>query len=112
MAMTDVDKTHTEDDPFTRAVAREQAYRERRSRSSIVGFPTAIFKTFRLVALGAIVAWAGLLAVHWRLLGEPRWLAVMHTMVFGIGCIYLAAVFVMFTVMRRKPEAFGISEVE
>lgn len=108
--MTDVDKNPAGDDPFARAVAREQAYRERRSRDSIVGFPAVIFKTFRLVALGAIAAWAGLLVVHWRVLGEPRWLAVMHTMVFGIGCIYLAAVFVMFTVMRKKPEVFGLAE--
>lgn len=106
------DNTTAGDDPFARAVAREQAYRERRSRDSIVGFPTAIFKTFRLVILGGIVAWAGLLAAHWRFLGEPRWLTVMHTIAFGIGCIYLGALLIMFTVMRRRPGAFGLSDAE
>ena len=111
MAMTNTDVPEGTD-PFQRAIAREEAYRARRSRASIVGFPVHLFRVFRLVALGAVLAWAGLLAVHWRFLGEPRWLAVMHTMVFGIGCIYLAAVSVLFTVMRKRPETFGLSEVD
>jgi hypothetical protein len=76
----------------------------------VAGFPVELFTTFRLVALGAVVAWAALLAAHWRFLAEPRWLAIFHTMTFGLGCIYLSAVLVLFTVMRRKPQAFGLAD--
>ncbi|MBW3536732.1 MAG: hypothetical protein KY395_03055 [Actinobacteria bacterium] len=97
------------DDPFNRALAREQAYRERRSRSDMFGFPSALFGTFRWVAIGFVVAWGGLLAVHWSLLGDPRWLAVLHTMVYGVICLYFAAIAIMFTVIRKKPAAFGLT---
>ena len=109
MAMTEAEKAHSGGDPFERALAREEAYRARRSRSGLAGFPVEIFNTFRWVALGALLAWAGLLTAHWRLLGDPRWLAVLHTMVFGVGCIYLGAMLVLFTVMRKKPQAFGLT---
>lgn len=109
MAMpTDADVTPTANDPFERALAREEGYRRRRSRASLLGFPSEIFNTFRWVALGAVLAWGGLLAVHWRFLGDPRWLAVLHTMVYGLGCIYVAAILALFIVMRRKPAAFGL----
>lgn len=98
------------DDPFNRALAREQAYRERRSRSDVFGFPTEVFTTFRWVAVGFVLAWGGLLAVHWSVLGDPRWLAVLHTMVYGVGCLYFAAIAILFTVMKEKPAAFGLAE--
>ena len=110
--MTTDDRNRAGDDPFERAMAREEAYRAQRSRASLGGFPLGIFKVFRLVALGALIAWAGLLTAHWRFLGEPRWLAILHTMVFGIACIYLAAMTVLFTVMRKRPETFGLAESE
>lgn len=95
-------------DPFERALAREEAYRARRSRGDLFGFPTTIFRTFRWLALGFAAAWGGLLALHWSVFGDPRWLAVLHTMVYGIGLIYFATMFIAFTVMKRKPAAFGL----
>lgn len=94
-------------DPFERALAREEAYRQRRSRTDLFEFPTTIFKTFKWLAVGFAAAWGGLLALHWSVLGEPRWLAVLHTMIYGVALIYFATMAIAFTVMRKKPEAFG-----
>ena len=111
MTMTEPDNTPT-DDPFTRAVAREQAYRERRSRGDLIGFPTAIFRTFKWLAFGFVAAWGALLALHWAVFSDPRWLAVLHTMVYGVGLIYFATMLIAFIVMRKKPAAFGLVSEE
>lgn len=92
-------------DPFERALAREEGYRQRRSRDMFL--PTTVFRMFKWLAFGFAAAWGGLLAIHWTLFSDPRWLAVMHTMVYGIMLLYFATMAVAFTVMRRKPEAFG-----
>ena len=105
---SNAESTPTGGDPFERALAREEAYRERRSRSDMFGFPTEIFRTFKWLGAGAIAAWAGLLSAHWLFLRDPRWLAILHTMVFGVGLIYVGTLLVAFTIMRRKPEAFGL----
>ncbi len=76
------------------------------------GPPPTLFRTFKWLAVGFGAAWGGLLALHWTLLGDPRWLAVLHTMVYGVMLIYFATLAVAFTVMRRKPEAFGLVDDE
>lgn len=92
-------------DPFERAMAREQAYRERRGRNQFL-FPPPIL---RWIPIGVVAAWGVLLAIHWMFLQDPRWLAVLHTMVYGIGVIYAGVMFAAFIYMRRKSEQFGIS---
>lgn len=96
------------DDPFQRALAREEAYRQKRSRRDVFGFPAQLFRTFKWLGLGALLAWAGLLAIHWLLLREPRWLAVLHTMVYGLALIYVGTALTAFSIMRRNPAAFGL----
>ena len=95
-------------DPFERALAREEAYRHRRSRTDVFGSSSVIFRTFKWLGVGFAAAWGVLLALHWAFLGEPRWLAVLHTMVYGVMLIYFATMAIAFTVMRRKPQAFGL----
>ena len=88
------------DDPFTRAIAREQAYRARRSRSGVS----------RLVfwfALAFVIGWGGLLSLHWTLLAEPRWLLVLHTIVFGITVLKISGAALFATMMGRSRGAFG-----
>lgn len=105
---TDTNNQPGGDDPFERALAREEAYRARRSRSDLFGFPTAIFRTFKWLAFGFAAAWGALLATHWLVFADPRWLAVLHTMVYGVGLIYFATMLIAFTVMQKKPAAFGL----
>ena len=108
---TDAENTGAQGDPFERALAREEAYRQRRSRD-LLGFPTKVFRTFKWLAFGFAAAWGGLLALHWSVFGDPRWLAVLHTMVYGVGLIYFATMLIAFTVMQKKPAAFGLAEEE
>ncbi len=89
-------------DPFDRAVEREGKLRE---RGAIFYSPrkqmTLIIRVFAALAVG----WAALLAVHWLWLSDPRWLAVLHTMVFAltVGTWIAASAFV--TWMQRRREA-------
>ena len=89
-------------DPFDRAVERERVLRE---RGAIFYSPgrqmTLIIRVFAALAVG----WAGLLTVHWLVLSDPRWLVVLHTMVFAltVGMWTTASVFV--TWMQRRREA-------
>lgn len=105
---TDRDSAADNNDPFERALAREEAYRARRSRGDLLGFPSTIFRTFRWLAAGFAAAWGGLLTLHWVVFEDPRWLAVLHTMVYGVGLIYFTTMLVAFTIMQRKPAAFGL----
>lgn len=91
-------------DPFERAVAREERLRE---RASVFDSPR---RMMRLVfawygVLGA--GWALLLAGHWALFADPRWLAVLHTVVFALvaGCALATAAFMTF-LRRRAPHLF------
>ena len=102
MAATPDDTTNG--DPFERALARERAYLERRSRSEVLAFPGII----RWIALAFLLAWGGLLALHWTVFGDPRWLAVLHTMVYGVMCLYVIAAILFVTFIGKKPAAFGL----
>ena len=87
-------------DPFDRAVEREQKLRE---RGAIFYSPrrqmTLIIRVFAVLAVG----WAMLLTVHWVVLSDPRWLVVLHTMVFAltVGMWIAASTFVTWMERRR-----------
>jgi hypothetical protein len=87
-------------DPFDRAVEREHRLRE---RGAIFYSPrkqmTVIIRVFAALAVG----WAALLTVHWLLLSDPRWLVVLHTMVFAltVGMWIAASAFVTWMERRR-----------
>lgn len=92
------------DDPFERAVAREEQLRKRGAAfDSPSGFVSLALKWF--AALG--VAWALLLATHWWLFPDPRWLAVTHTVAFALLAGYwtITVSFITF-VRRRRPDLF------
>lgn len=92
------------DDPFERAVAREEQLRKRgaalESRSGLMKLALRW-----LAVLGA--AWALVLALHWVLLPEPRWLVVLHTVLFALLAGYwtITLSFILF-VRRRRPDLF------
>ena len=69
------------DDPFERAVARESRLRAMRSRDDVIG---VVIRYYAAIA----VAWAVVLAAHWIWLADPRWLVVLHTVVFGVTVIF------------------------
>ena len=95
-------------DPFDRAVAREERLRKR----------AGLFETrkgvMRLAAtMGAALGagWALVLAGHWLVFPEPRWLAVLHTVVFALMCGYFVFGFVLSStfmrfVERSRPDLF------
>lgn len=95
-------------DPFERALAREEAYRRRRGREAFS--PSGVFSAFRWLALGFAAAWGGLLALHWTMFSDPRWLVVMHTMVYGVVLIYFVTMLIAFAVMQKRPGAFGLTD--
>lgn len=91
-------------DPFERAVAKEERLRRKAS----------VFESrqgmMRLIAMwfGAMgVAWAVVLVGHWMLFPEPRWLAVLHTVVFTLtaGCALFSFAF-MTSMTKRRPDVF------
>ena len=92
-------------DPFERAVEREENLRQRAARfDSPAGVISLAVRWF--LALGA--GWAAILAGHWTLLGEPRWLVVLHTVVFALAVGYLLITYAAFVIMRkRRPDWFG-----
>lgn len=92
-------------DPFDRAVKREQRIRERAAvLDSPSGFLSLAFRWFALMGVG----WAAILAMHWALFGDPRWLAVLHTVVFAVMVGYwcIAAAFIA-QMKKRRPDWFG-----
>lgn len=90
---------HTTDDPFERAVAREQKLRRRAesmdSRSGILRFVLVWFAAI-------IVGWAVLLGGHWILFPAPRWLVILHTVAFALVVGYWCTTAAFVTAMRRR----------
>ena len=88
-------------DPFDRAVERERSLRQ---RAEDMESPSAnirmVVRWFALMALG----WGLILACHWLLLSDPRWLAVLHTIVFAVavGMCSFAALFATRMTKRRE----------
>lgn len=91
----------TSDDPFERAVAAEQRLR---SWAADTETPAAVMRmAFRWVAIVA-GGWAVLLALHWLLLPDPRWLAELHAVVFAgtLGYWLISSLFVK-RMLKRMP---------
>lgn len=91
-------------DPFDRAVAREAHIRR---RAAALDSPRSFMRLALrlLVVLG--VGWAALLAGHWFVFPEPRWLAVLHTVVFALTCgFYLVTLGFLRSMESRRPDLF------
>ena len=92
-------------DPFERAVQRESRLRKRAAAwETRDGIMTIIPVFFGILG----VLWAMVLTAHWVVFADPRWLAVLHTIVFALATIYwtMAYVFVRF-MAKRRPDVFG-----
>lgn len=91
-------------DPFDRAVRREETLRKRASAlDTMPGFMRLAMWWY----FGLGLAWAAVVAAHWLALPDPRWLAVLHTMVFTLAVVYalFSAAFIR-SVQRRRPDWF------
>lgn len=92
-------------DPFERAVAREEKLRQRAAKfDSRAGLMRLVVAWFAAM----IVGWLVVLAAHWIFLSDPRWLAVLHSIVFILVAGYWASAALFVTVFRRRrPDLFG-----
>ena len=91
-------------DPFERAVRREETMR---TRAAAVMSRAGMMRLVMIYygALGA--GWALVLAGHWILFREPRWLVVLHTVVFALVVVLaLGAMAFTRTVLWRRGEWF------
>ena len=91
-------------DPFERAVSRAEKMRQRatalQTRSGIMRLAM-----YLVGALG--IGWAIVLALHWIVFPEPRWLAVLHSIVFAlVAGYYLVALVFIVSVKRERPDLF------
>lgn len=91
-------------DPFERAVVQAERMHRRaarfETRSGIMRVALYLFG-----ALG--VGWAVLLAMHWIVFPQPRWLVVLHTMAFALVVGYYLIAIGFFSLMkRRRPDLF------
>lgn len=92
-------------DPFERAVERERRLRDRaaafESPRAILGLA---FWWFGALGLG----WAAILTAHWLLFDEPRWLVILHTIVFALMVGYWSiSMTFMAQMKKRRPDWFG-----
>ena len=90
------------DDPFDRVIARESKLRRRAesltTREGVMRMAVTVFA-------GMALLWAGVLAAHWVLLPDPRWLVVLHTVGFTLTVGYWAvSAAVAGWMFRRHPE--------
>ena len=91
-------------DPFDRAVERESRLRRRAAAFESRG---GLMRFFVWLGLALGGGWAALLAGHWAFLGDPRWLAVLHTVVFAVVTgYYLVATVAIVYMKRRRPDMF------
>ena len=88
-------------DPFDRAVEHERALRK---RAEEMESPSASLRMITRWFGVMSVAWATILAGHWLLLSDPRWLVVLHTVVFAVLVTMwsFAALFVTRMTKRRE----------
>lgn len=92
-------------DPFERAVEREERLRD---RAAALESPGAILglALWWFAALG--LGWAAVLTAHWVLFDEPRWLVILHTVVFALMVGYWCITMLFVTQMKkRRPDWFG-----
>jgi Flp pilus assembly protein TadB len=91
-------------DPFERVVERESDLRRKASvfdsRSGMIRLAGWWFGLLGIL-------WAVLLVVHWVLLADPRWLVVLHTIVFALTVGYFVVAMAFFQALRqRRPDFF------
>ena len=93
------------DDPFERAVVRESLLRRRAEQlGSAGGLMRMTLWIYGALTLG----WAIVLAGHWLLFADPRWLVVLHTVTYAVAVGYWLFNMVLFAWIRRQqPEHFG-----
>jgi len=84
------------DDPFERAVRREGMLRRtgRIQRDAM--------RLAKLWFAVLFAAWAAILAGHWLVFPEPRWLLVLHTVVFALICTMALVAGVAQTHLARR----------
>ena len=93
---------------FERAVAREERLRKRASSfETRKGLMRIVMLWTAMLGAG----WALLLAGHWLVFTDPRWAAVVHTVVFAVvGGYFVLGWFLstafMRAIERRRPDMF------
>ncbi len=92
-------------DPLERLARREAGFAEKRSAlETRDGMMRLVLRFFA----GIAVAWALLLAAHWTFFASPRWLVLLHSLVFALTTGYSLAAAMFYGLMRRRmPERFG-----
>ena len=92
-------------DAFDRAVEREQVLQK---RAGLFDSTVRLTKFFERVVYAAILLWACVLAANWIWLSRPRWLVVVHTIVFAVGAGWVLSMTAFITfVRRRRPDWFA-----
>ena len=92
-------------DPFERAVARA----EKLGRRAAAFQTRAGIMRFAMFCMGALgVGWFLILAVHWTVFPEPRWLVIAHSLGFALVVGYYLILLAFLGLMkRRRPDIFG-----
>ncbi len=86
----------TADDPFERAVRREGMLRR------AVFSRTDAVRLVKLWVAAVLAAWAVVLVGHWLVFPEPRWLVVLHTVLFALGSTLMAITMVIQSQVARR----------
>jgi hypothetical protein len=93
------------DDPFERAVEREDRLRR---RAADFDSPGGIARTALKIYVAMAIGWAVLLAGHWLLFADPRWLVVLHTVAYATVVGYwMFGVAAVAWMRRERPDLFG-----
>ena len=95
------------DDPFERAVEKEQENRGR-SRPDT----RRMLGVASLAYLAFLLGWAALLFTHYRYWPEPDWLRIVHTVVFGLVTFYWVVATVFSRVMLKRYLPEELTELE
>ena len=86
-------------DAFDRAVERERVLSERARRFFSLNAQMKLVQRFYAVMF---LGWATLVAGHWLWLSEPRWLVVLHTVVFAVYTLFAMSASAFVSLMRRR----------
>ena len=95
------------DDPFERALEKEQELR-RRSRPDMKG----MLRIAGMAHVAFLLGWTGLLLAHHKLWPSPDWLRVVHTVVFGLVVLYWLIAMVVGRVMMNRYLPNDLTESE
>lgn len=90
-------------DAFDRAVEREKVLT---ARAGVFYSPSAQMKLVQRFFAAIFLGWAAVVAAHWIWLSDPRWLVVLHTVVFAVSTLYATAASIFVSMMRRRQAAY------